>query len=386
MKSKTVILFTCIIVLLFITCISLPKTAYADQLSDNIDEQIENIDFSDLENFFANISNAENFDFLELLNNLLKGEYDLSFSNVFDYIGAVFFLNIKNLMPTFIALFIVAILFGIIKNVRTSFSSEGVTNIAVFACLLCVITLLSVHLIQLFDYAKNTIENIAKLTEIMSPIISVLMVASGGNVSASVYTPSALFFSVSIVTIFLSIVLPMVGLIIIFSLINTLSNRVKLNNFIELFSTIIKWIFGLTITVFSIFLSIQGLTSATFDGVSIKAAKYALSNSIPIVGGLLRDGFDIVVAGSVLIKNSVGVVCIIGIFYYVISPVIYIATFSLLLKIITAIIQPITDDRITSFCTSVSKGISYLNACILVVGLMFFIIVLLMIISANAFI
>ena len=111
-----------------------------------------------------------------------------------------------------------------------------------------------------------------------------------------------------------------------------------------------------------------------------------MSNSIPIVGGLLRDGFDIVVAGSVLIKNSVGVVCIIGILYYVISPVIYIATFSLLLKIITAIIQPITDDRITSFCTSVSKGISYLNACILVVGLMFFIIVLLMIISANAFI
>jgi hypothetical protein len=55
-------------------------------------------------------------------------------------------------------------------------------------------------------------------------------------------------------------------------------------------------------------MTVQGITSASIDGISIRATKYAISNSIPIVGGFLRDGFDIVIAGSVLIKNAVGII------------------------------------------------------------------------------
>lgn len=49
---------------------------------------------------------------------------------------------------------------------------------------------------------------------------------------------------------------------------------------------------GLSITIFTFFMSAQGLSSAVIDGVSFRAAKYAITNSIPIVGGFLKDGFD----------------------------------------------------------------------------------------------
>ena len=133
-------------------------------------------------------------------------------------------------------------------------------------------------------------------------------------------------------------------------------------------------------------MTVQGIASATYDGVSIKAAKYAISNSIPIVGGFLRDGFDIVVAGSVLIKNSVGIACLFGFLIMIISPVIKMSVFSLMLKGCSAIVEPISDPRIPNFCASISKCINYLVAITLVSSFMFFINVLLMIFTANAFI
>ena len=120
--------------------------------------------------------------------------------------------------------------------------------------------------------------------------------------------------------------------------------------------------------------------------ISIKATKYALSNSIPIVGGFIKDGFDLVIAGSILIKNAIGITCVIILFYMILSPVLYLVTFSILLKLVCAIIEPITDNKITSFCLGMSKCISYLLVAIISVSFMLFITILLMMFSANAFI
>jgi stage III sporulation protein AE len=132
------------------------------------------------------------------------------------------------------------------------------------------------------------------------------MVASGGNVSASVYKPAVAFLSSGIINVILTIVLPLIALMIIFNTLSNFSSSIKLEKFSELGASIIKWIIGLIVAVFGIFLSVQGITSATFDGISIKATKFAISNSIPLVGGFLKDGFDLVVAGSILIKNAIG--------------------------------------------------------------------------------
>jgi stage III sporulation protein AE len=225
-----------------------------------------------------------------------------------------------------------------------------------------------------------------KLTEIMSPIIITLMVASGGKVSAGVYRPAVAFLSNGVIEICAKILLPIVGITLIINLISNFSSVIKLNKFSDFTSSIIKWVLGIIITVFSIFMTIQGITSATFDGISIRATKYAISNSIPLVGGFIKDGFDLIVAGNVLIKNTLGIVVVFALVYTILSPVFLILSFSLMLKLVSGITEPISDGRISNFCTSISKSISFLLSIILMVGFMIFVTVLLMIFSANAFI
>lgn len=361
-----------------------PRYVFADELSDSIKEQIDHIDLSELEEYYSNLNYSSN-GFNDLVQSVLKGEYDLNYNSILEYILDIFLSNVSDLLPIFLSIIGIAIFCSIVNNFKSSFASEGVTNLIFLICNLSIILLLSFEIKNIFQNAKITMNNLSNLSEIMSPIIISLMVAAGGNVSAKVYSPAVAFLSNGIINIVTNIIVPIIAAMIIFNFISSLSNKFKLNKFLEVFTSIIKWTLGLSTAVFSIFLTIQGITSATFDGVSIKAAKYAISNSIPLVGGFLRDGFDIIVAGSVLIKNSIGLGVIVSVFFTILSPIIYMACFSTLLKISAAIIGMISDGAVSDICTNSSKCISYIIASVFIVGFMFFICVLLMIFSANAF-
>ena len=133
-------------------------------------------------------------------------------------------------------------------------------------------------------------------------------------------------------------------------------------------------------------MSVQGITSATFDGISLKATKYLFSNSIPLVGGFVSSSFDLVIAGSILIKNVLGITGVLALFYIILSPLLQIVAFSWLLKLMSGVIQPIADTKITSFCDGISKCVTYISATLISVGFMLFITILLITFSANAFI
>lgn len=358
---------------------------YADELTDSIKEQMQNIDLSALENLLSEQS-FNGFSFNELLHSILKGEYVFSFDNFFSYLLNVLLSNVYQFLPSLMIIVSMAILSSIITSAKSNFLPDGVSSIVSYVFILTMLLIVGSQLIQIYNKTKNTIILLSNLCEIMSPIILTLMVASGGSVSASIYKPAVAFLSGGIINLILSVILPLILLSSVFSILSTSSDTIKLNKLTDSINSLIKWILGLISAVFGLFLTIQGITSALHDGISLRATKYTISNSIPLVGSLVKDGFDLIVAGSVLIKNSIGLASIIGIFYLILSPVTQMIVFSFLLKFIAGITEPIADKKISDLCIIGSKTLSYLITCILIVGLMIFICVLLMIFSANAFI
>lgn len=383
-KKLTLII---ILFIFFFGNVSFPSAAVkADSLQDNIQEQVGKIDFNEYEKFFNSLNETNNLDFFSFLNNLLKGEYSFEYSSIFEYLINLALDDLFDIIPVMINIVAIAILCGIVQQIRNSFLTDGVAEITYFVCIMGILLLISSELIIVIQNCKNAINSLSILTEIMSPIILTLMASVGAKVSVSVYTPTVAFLSNGVIVLVSNIILPLVGAITVINILSNFSDVIKINKLSELFSTIIKWLFGIIATVYGLFLSVQGIAVSIFDGISIKTAKYAISNTVPIVGGLLKDGLDLVLAGSVIIKNSVGVISIFLMLLITVSPIIYLTVFSLLLKTVSAIIEPISDARISNICTSISKSLEYVIACVLLVGFMFFVTVLLMIFSANTFI
>ncbi|PWM70858.1 MAG: hypothetical protein DBX59_09840 [Bacillota bacterium] len=389
MKKKK-LLFILVVFIIALVFLPVMGTASAESLEDNIDEQLGNLDLSGIEDYVNSLTEEEqgvfSNGFLAVVKDILNGNAQYSVGDVFQVFFRSVIEEFKLLVPHFAIILAIAVLCTIVSSARANFLSESIKEMVFYVCIIAVIVILAADFGALVENSKNTIQKLTNLSQIMLPVIITLMIAGGGTASAALYKPAVAFLTNGISGIFLNVLIPVVGLTVVFSVLSSLSSSFKLNNTQSFLHGLIKWLIGLSVTVFAFFMTAQGLSSAVIDGVSFRAAKYAITNSIPLVGGLLKDGFDLVLAGTVLIKNAVGLSAVFLIFSIILQPVIHLLVFQLTLKLFAALAEPVSDGRISALLASVSKSVSYLLAIVLAIGLMMFISFLLLIISANAFI
>jgi hypothetical protein len=143
--------------------------------------------------------------------------------------------------------------------------------------------------------------------------------------------------------------MPLILVMTVFTLVNNFSDSIKLSGFCSVIKSIIKWAIGICFTVFLGIIAIQGLLGSTFDGISIKTAKYTIDKLVPIVGGMVSDSAVVLISCTLLIKNAVGVAGIIIIAGIVITPVFGILANYFVFKVAGAVLEPIAGKNISKF-------------------------------------
>lgn len=131
--------------------------------------------------------------------------------------------------------------------------------------------------------------------------------------------------------------------------------------------------------------TVQGLTSATYDGIVRRAAKYAIGTGVPIVGGFLSGGFDLAVAGSILIKNSLGNLSVVLMIAVLFEPLVLLIAANLFLRLTAAVTQPLGESRISDFLGETADNLNYCTAGLLFVAFLYFISIVLIICSSEVF-
>jgi len=348
-------------------------------LKDSIDDTLNGIDFGDLET--ATVLGGESF--LSKIGKILSGEFSDEYPNFFaallNLVGGVF----TDILPMIVLIIGIAILSGFMQSLRNDSGGNGVRDVIHFATFAAVVVIVLYAVADVILMTGKTLGSMKTQMDIIFPILLTLMAAVGGTVSVSVYQPAVVMLSAGVMQIFSFVIMPLFIITLVFSIVGNLSATTKYDKFVSFFTSVFKWIMGLTFTIFLAFLTIQGITASTHDGVSVRAAKLTISSYVPFLGGYISQGFDLILASSVLIKNAVGVAGLYLLFGVVLQPVIYIIVFSLGLRLAAAITQPIADARISNFLTSVNKAFSMLVACLIGAAFMYFITIGLIIITGN---
>jgi stage III sporulation protein AE len=174
-----------------------------------------------------------------------------------------------------------------------------------------------------------------------------------------------------------------IAIIIVFSIAGNLTNQLKINKFTGFFKSINKWIIGICISAFGIFFTLQGITAANYDGIVRRAAKYAIGNGVPIVGGFLSGGFDLAVACSILIKNSLGCMSIFLMLAVIFEPLILLIAVNVLLRLTAAITQPFGGGRISDFLGETAENLHYCTAGLLFTAFLYFLTIMLMVCASE---
>ena len=356
-----------------------------EELEKNVEDNLNDIDFSKLVDFENGLGiNVYEGGITKLIKDIVSGEYSGGFADTFNMIINMLGVSVKGFIPLLVTLIAVSIIFSIVYALTSGFMSKSTLEIIHFVCYSAIIVLLMTEVTFLITDSVKAIKNMAQFMEIIFPIMLTLVTALGGIATTATYSPMMTILTVGVTKIINNVVLPCFIATMALSIVGFISKEIKLNKLIKFFKSAGEVIIGVVFGLFTTFITTNGISGAIADNLSIKSAKFAISSYVPILGGYLSDGLDLAVASVMLVKNAVGVGGVILMLSIVLSPVIKILIFSLGLKLVAGIIEPIGNKRMSEIVYVISKNLSLLVVAMLGMAFMFFIMMILILLTCNA--
>lgn len=369
----------CIMILIVIICA--PAYAHADiadELNDNIDEGLNNIDFSEVNDVASDFLG----DVAQKVRSIINGEFD-DVNSFWEIVGSLFGEGVRGLLPQLISVFVVLVILGLIRKSSGGLISDSTDSVVSFVGVTVVLASILSMIVEVYKQIFSMLNRVATLSEVSSPILLTLLVANGGTASSSVCQPSMVMFSAMVIEFIRSVVLPMSVFALVFTAVSNISSNVRVNKASAFFTNAASWLLGVLFMLFSAVTTVQGISAATIDGVSVRAAKFATKSYIPILGGYLADGFDIVAASTSLIKNAFGAVTLLILLFAVIKPLVCTLCLNLGLQAVAALSEPIVDEKYVRLLGGMSKTLTFLSVLVIAVSFMFGLLTLIAICSAN---
>ena len=368
-------------------------TAFADDgadLNENISLLIDSLDLTSIQKYLDEYGNDYIFSFgdtaKEIVSYLVNGNLGVNYSDYVTELFSVLFKRVTKMLPAFAQIIAIAILCAVSSGAEGGVIGKTTAKVIRLACVSLIMLILSSMLFGIVSTSVECISNIKRQVEIVTPILVTLTILTGGGDAAAIYQPSALFLSGGAIEIVSSFIFPATIAVIVLNFTSKINPEISFTGVASLIKSVMKWVIGITVTVFGLFITVQSSATSLFNGVFFKVTKYLVGNSVPIVGNFLSAGVDMVVMSGSVVRSSLGLMGIVMLISEIIQPLIMLAAFSLMLKITAAISQPIGETTLYSLFSEFAKDVEYFIAGILTVAFLYLLVVMLILNSSYAFI
>jgi len=367
---------------------SLSQDQIRDELEKGVEEQINAIDTKEWDKLLKSLKEDGNelvkdIDVKSFINKLVTGNFELDLKTILRRIINVFFKEIRANLILMTKIMAIAVVCAVLDHMKSSFTDSSVGELAWFVCYMMVMVLVVHSLIGIIEVGKKSMEQMIRFMQMLFPILLSILIAMGGIVTSSVLHPMIALLVGMSGTILKNVMIPLILFSAIVVLVNHVSDRFSLDRMYNLAKNVCSWTLGMFFTVFVGVLAVQGALTASFDGISIRTAKYAVEAFVPIVGGLFAKTVDMVVGCSLIVKNAVGIVGLIITAMIALYPAIKILCLVFIYKLSGAILEPISNSRISACLNDIGDVLIVLFVTVTGVTLMFFLTIALLIGAGN---
>ncbi|KEJ01151.1 stage III sporulation protein AE [Clostridium botulinum A2B7 92] len=350
-------------------------------------------DNKEIEKLYDYISNMKNqYEILKDINakdyvkNFMeKGESNISIKKAAKAITTYVFKEIAASLKLIGLLIMVAIICALLNNLQKAFSNETLSDIAYFACYALIIIILARSFYLGVNIARDTINKMTDFMMALIPILIMLIASIGGIVEATMLDPIIIGTINISANIFSKFIIPLICMTFVLQFVDNLSEDYKINKLTKLLNQVALWTQGIVMTVFVGVVTIRGITSKAMDQVTVKTAKYAVDNFVPVVGKCLSDAISTVAGYSLLLKNSISSLGLIVIVAMLLVPVIKLLIMAFMYKMAAALIEPISDSRLVNSIGAAGDSLILILSCLICVSVMFFIMIAIMASAGKVF-
>lgn len=370
------------IVLIFVPSIVLAQEelleSYTEFYSDVFADGVEKLD--DTEGFELLLADAS---WKDLLDGLVKGKIELSFSSVTRELVAYFFQEVIAGLKMMMLLIALCVLTSYLVGMKDGFGSEGVGMAAFYVCYVIISGIATAVFFQVATCVGQTVEQIALFMKMIVPVVMTALITCGAIVSATVFEPVVVTIVEVAVNLIQNVMIPLVMIATGLSIVNHLSDRFKTQKLTKFMNQTVKWGLSVMLTVFVSVAGLQSIASSGADALTVRLSKFAAANLIPVVGGILSESVETVMNCSVLIKNSIGILGIISLAVLTLLPLIKIGAILILFRLTAAVCEPVAEPKVIQCMSELGNSISVLFSILVAVTVMFIMIVTIVMNAGN---
>lgn len=198
----------------------------------------------------------------------------------------------------------------------------------------------------LLGLGQETIQSITSFSNVIMPTMTAITAATGAITGAAARQGAAALFSGLLTNLIGKVLTPAVyGFVAV-----NLGYAAIGNPGLKRIAAFLKWavvtVLTITLLTFTAYLSISGIMTGSADAATIKAAKFTISGAVPVVGGILADASESILASAGILKGTVGVFGMIVVLGICLLPFLRLAGHYLVYKLVSALAATVGGGRL----------------------------------------
>jgi len=206
---------------------------------------------------------------------------------------------------------------------------------------------------SLIGMGREALEHMALFSKALLPTVTAAAAAAGSPSGAVARQLATMLFSDVLMTLILRLLLPLVYAYIA----GCVAYAALGNEGLKRIAGTLKWVVTSVLTavllIFVGYLTVSGVIAGSADAVSVKAAKFAMSGLVPVVGGILSDAAETVLAGAGILKNAVGVFGMLVVLCICVAPFLQLGIHYLAYKLVSALSATVSGGRVAGLIDNI---------------------------------
>lgn len=166
---------------------------------------------------------------------------------------------------------------------------------------------------SLMNSGTEAMEQLNTFSRTLLPALAAASAISGGITGATVRQAATVFFADLLMEAVRGFLVPMVYLYTGALTAGSALGEQRLLAAAELVRTVCTRLLTGLLLIFTLYLSVSGIFSTTVDSARVRVAKTAISGVVPVVGGIIAEASETVLAGAGMLKGSIGVFGLLGV-------------------------------------------------------------------------
>lgn len=326
------------------------------KIQQQIEERILNeFDFSEIDNSLQSLFPEQKIRFREVTAAMMGGDMEEAGTLLLGYIRDQFTYEFRNNRKNLAYMLMIAVAAAIFTNFSNALQNKQVSEIGFYVLYILLITMCLSSFRTAMEGLESQLETLLDFMRVLCPGYFMAVAIAAGSSSSIMFYNLVLFLIYLVEILILKFLLPLINVYIMVQVMNYLAGEDTLSEFADLIRKFISWVLKTLLGCVIGINVIQGMLGPAIDLVK-RSTLTKTVEAIPGLGNTFGSVTDVLLGTAVLIKNGIGMAGAVILLLISIVPVIQTALLTLLYQLTAALVQPMSDKRITGCIRSVSEG------------------------------